>query len=462
MAAEVCGAKLLAPVFGSSLYVWASVMAVTLLALSSGYFYGARVSSRTTDHKNELFRVLIVASVLILLMPFISSFVLPYFRLFSFTSVVLLSTILLLFLPVFLLGTSSPLFIAIQSNELDTAGKVSGTVYAVSTLGGILSTLSCGFFFIPELGLKVTLIGFGLLLFTAVFLCLKKMKFTAMLLATFALLTSFVSFENKSNVLYSSDGMMGLVTVEKSDRVGKELLYLKVNGIVQSEMDLATGRSASAYIQLLDSMIHPSITGSKALILGVGGGLTTNLLIEKKYEVTGVEFDPRILYAAEKYFLMKKNGPMLNQDARWFLNHSFEKYDLVLIDLYKAEEPPSHVITLESLSQLKANLTGKGILLMNWHGYSSGNLGAGTKIMKNTLEKSGYFVKLISTSNKEDERNIIFVASTNKEELNDIVESVDLMGNENVNDVNTDDRPVLEKYNALANLRWRALYFHHS
>ncbi|HRH12061.1 MAG TPA: fused MFS/spermidine synthase, partial [Bacteroidia bacterium] len=271
MAAEVCGAKLLAPVFGSSLYVWASVMAVTLLALSSGYFYGARVSSRTTDHKNELFRVLIVASVLILLMPFISSFVLPYFRLFSFTSVVLLSTILLLFLPVFLLGTSSPLFIAIQSNELDTAGKVSGTVYAVSTLGGILSTLSCGFFFIPELGLKVTLIGFGLLLFTAVFLCLKKMKFTAMLLATFALLTSFVSFENKSNVLYSSDGMMGLVTVEKSDRVGKELLYLKVNGIVQSEMDLATGRSASAYIQLLDSMIHPSITGSKALILGVGG-----------------------------------------------------------------------------------------------------------------------------------------------------------------------------------------------
>lgn len=462
MAAEVCGAKLLAPVFGSSLYVWASVMAVTLLALSSGYFYGARISSRTTDHKNELFRVLIVASVLILFMPFISSFVLPYFRTFSFTSVVLLSTILLLFLPVFLLGTSSPLFISIQSNQVENAGKVSGTVYAVSTLGGILSTLSCGFYFIPEFGLKATLIGFGLMLFVAVFLCFKKMKFISMLIATFALLTSFVSFVDKSNILYSSDGIMGLVTVEKSNRVGKELLYLKVNGIVQSEMDLATGRSASAYIQLLDSMIPPSITGSKALILGVGGGLTTNLLIGKRFEVTGVEFDPRVLYAAEKYFLMKKNGPMLNEDARWFLNHSVEKYDLVLIDLYKAEEPPSHVVTLESLTQLKTNLNENGVLYMNWHGYSSGDLGAGTKIMKNTLEKSGYSVKLISNSNKEDERNILFIASLDKTQLKDIDENVEVIGIENVNDVNTDDKPVLEKYNALANLRWRALYFHHS
>ncbi len=38
MAAELCGAKLLAPVFGSSLYVWASVMGITLAALALGYF----------------------------------------------------------------------------------------------------------------------------------------------------------------------------------------------------------------------------------------------------------------------------------------------------------------------------------------------------------------------------------------------------------------------------------------
>jgi hypothetical protein len=38
MVAELCGARLLAPVFGSSLYVWSSVMGITLGALAFGYF----------------------------------------------------------------------------------------------------------------------------------------------------------------------------------------------------------------------------------------------------------------------------------------------------------------------------------------------------------------------------------------------------------------------------------------
>lgn len=462
MAAELCGAKLLAPVFGSSLYVWAAVLSVTLVALAGGYFYGARLSVRSKTASNELFRILIAASVLLLLMPFIASFILPYFRSYSFVSVVLLGTVLLLFLPIFLLGTSSPLFISIQSDKTGNAGAVSGTVYAISTLGGITSTIGSGFFFIPEFGLKATLLGFGILLFVATFICLNKMKFISMLITSFAFLTSFISIENRNTVLYSSDGIMGHLSVEKSKSGTKELLLLKVNGIVQSEMDLINGSSASGYLRLLDSNIRSGSEGSKALILGVGGGLSTNLLVKKKYKVTGVEFDPRILFVAEKYFSMKKNGEMLSQDARWFLNHSNEKYDLVLIDLYKAEEPPSHVITVESLTQLRSNLNTNAVLYMNWHGYSTGSLGAGTQIMKNTWEKSGYFVKLISYSDKEDERNIIFVASRDQSKLNDLNENVKLTGTEKITEVNTDDQPILEKYNALANLRWRALYFHNS
>lgn len=462
MVAELCGAKLLAPVFGSSLYVWAAVMAVTLFALATGYFYGGRLSRKSSDLSSSLFKILIAASILILLMPFLASFVIPYIRSFSFIGMVLLSTSLLLFLPVFFLGTSSPLFISIQSEKENNAGTVSGTVYAISTLGGITSTLLSGFFFIPELGLKTTLLGFGILLFCSAFICLKKMRFMSMMLAVFALLSSFISVENKQILLYSSDGVMGLVTVEKGKMKDKEMLYLKVNGIVQSEMFLSNGQSASAYIQLLDSNIHSAHPNSQALILGVGGGLTTNLLVDKNYSVTGVEFDPRILFTAEKYFSMKTNGEMLSMDARLFINQNKKKFDLVLIDLYKAEEPPSHVVTIESLHQLSANMNPSSIIYMNWHGYSKGSLGAGTKIMKNTLEKSGFFVKLISYSQKEDERNIVFVASKDSLRLQDLKANVDLSGNEDLLDVNTDDKPVLEKYNALANLRWRALYFYNS
>ena len=68
MAAEICGAKLLAPFFGSSLYVWSSVMAITLGGLASGYFLGGKLSKRE-NKENTLLYVLIAASISSLCIP---------------------------------------------------------------------------------------------------------------------------------------------------------------------------------------------------------------------------------------------------------------------------------------------------------------------------------------------------------------------------------------------------------
>jgi hypothetical protein len=40
MAIELAGAKMVAPFYGTSLYVWASVLAVTLGGLTTDYFLG--------------------------------------------------------------------------------------------------------------------------------------------------------------------------------------------------------------------------------------------------------------------------------------------------------------------------------------------------------------------------------------------------------------------------------------
>ena len=40
MVCELIGAKLLAPYFGTSLYVWAAALALTLGGLTLGYFIG--------------------------------------------------------------------------------------------------------------------------------------------------------------------------------------------------------------------------------------------------------------------------------------------------------------------------------------------------------------------------------------------------------------------------------------
>src|SRR5688572_19275703 len=84
MAAELCGAKLLAPVFGSSLYVWAAVMGITLAALAGGYFFGGWLTENKTDPSKTLFRILGAASLFLLMMPVFSYYLVPRLSYFSF------------------------------------------------------------------------------------------------------------------------------------------------------------------------------------------------------------------------------------------------------------------------------------------------------------------------------------------------------------------------------------------
>ena len=51
MAAELLGAKMLAPYFGSSLYVWATVLAITLGGLAAGYFMGGILSYKSKNNE---------------------------------------------------------------------------------------------------------------------------------------------------------------------------------------------------------------------------------------------------------------------------------------------------------------------------------------------------------------------------------------------------------------------------
>ena len=73
MATEIIGAKLLAPLFGSSLYVWSSVMALTLGGLAAGYFFGGRISQKENS-KRILFFTFFVAGIFIIAIPVILNF----------------------------------------------------------------------------------------------------------------------------------------------------------------------------------------------------------------------------------------------------------------------------------------------------------------------------------------------------------------------------------------------------
>ncbi len=455
MATELCGSKLISPYFGSSLYVWASVIAITLGSLAAGYFYGGRLSLK--EEKIRTLALMLLSSAAYMgFMPLLTNAFASIALGLPLLAAVVIASVLLLVLPMFLMGASSPIIISVQAKESNESGRVSGLVYSISTLGGIISTFLCGFWFIPAFGVSTTLIVFAVLLALSLLLLVqKKNNFNIVIVLTALLVLGFTNKTPVKNCIYEKDGMLGKLNVIDDTIVENKIIRkLLVNNVVQSEMDLKTKNSVSQYITILDSNIAIN-SGKKALVLGLGGGLTSNLLVKKGYTVVGVELDQRIIDIGYNYFDLNKNIITFCDDARHYINLSTEKYSVILMDIFKAEEQPSHVLTSESLEKIKKMLDSDGQLIINWHGYVEGERGLGTSVLLNTLKRSGFNYKIAGASDKEDERNLVIFASLSEPmikqfEVKPVIQTTDL--------VNSDDRPVLERYNALANQSWRKNY----
>ena len=56
MAVELMGAKLVAPFYGNSLYVWTAVLTITVLGLTLGYYAGGRLAETRSVRNNALRR----------------------------------------------------------------------------------------------------------------------------------------------------------------------------------------------------------------------------------------------------------------------------------------------------------------------------------------------------------------------------------------------------------------------
>ena len=54
LGSEIAVARLIAPFFGDSTIVWANTIAIVLVALSIGYWFGGRMADRRPDAAAEL------------------------------------------------------------------------------------------------------------------------------------------------------------------------------------------------------------------------------------------------------------------------------------------------------------------------------------------------------------------------------------------------------------------------
>ncbi|MEM0998698.1 MAG: fused MFS/spermidine synthase [Bacteroidota bacterium] len=153
MAVELIGAKLITPFYGNSIYVWASVLGFTLGGLVIGYFVGGRFSARSPS-RATLYKIVIASGILVALLPLVAPLILAMTSGMEFRLAILLSAMLILLPSIILFGMVSPMVIRLLTQRLEEVGRSAGTIYGVSTLGGILLNFTMGLLLIPFLGLR--------------------------------------------------------------------------------------------------------------------------------------------------------------------------------------------------------------------------------------------------------------------------------------------------------------------
>ncbi|MBV1908869.1 MAG: fused MFS/spermidine synthase [Kangiellaceae bacterium] len=149
MCFELLGGRLLAPYFGSSVYVWGSIITIFMLALSIGYLVGGKYSLfRPSIFKYGIIFISSAISIIptILFSEVIMEWVFSLVEDPRYGS--LLASTMLFMVPTAIMGMIAPYSIRILTESKDSSGQTAGFLYFVSTLGSAIGTIFTSFYLV--------------------------------------------------------------------------------------------------------------------------------------------------------------------------------------------------------------------------------------------------------------------------------------------------------------------------
>ena len=156
MAVELMSGHILSAYYGSSIYLWSGILGASLAGLAAGYFAGSWSSMQISLKK--LYFISAGISILTAAVPFIAGGLVPATLSLELRTGIMISCLLVIFPSLFLCGMVSPMVIRLVTDSGIHTGRNAGTVFAVSTAGGIVFTFVTGFVLIPYTGIKLGLL----------------------------------------------------------------------------------------------------------------------------------------------------------------------------------------------------------------------------------------------------------------------------------------------------------------
>jgi spermidine synthase len=391
MSFEMLGSRYLNPYFGSGIYTWASLISTVLAALCVGYFVGGIAADRYPSVA-VLGATVLIGSAYILVLPLFSERMLEFVlgAIDDVKAGSLAAAFVILFFPVTFLGMYSPFGIRLLLHSAQSSGRVSGTVYGVSTAGSIVGTLGTTFFLIPAIGTRAITLTLGLAgVLSGLLLLLPYLRrgrpaaFALACLAALAVADAraeeLIDPAIRAAMLKRADGQIAHLETEYNDifinKRGNELtlaFQLKGYDYTESVANLSDPDDLPVrYTQVMTvGVVYPPAV-RKVLMIGLGGGSISGYLgrFMPDTAIDTIEIDPGVIKAAKTYFGMKETARVryLEGDGRVFLNRHKETYDLILVDAFQGGYVPFHLLTKEFYLLLKQRLAPGGAAVFNVH-----------------------------------------------------------------------------------------------
>lgn len=388
IAIETSMSRLIGPYFGSSTFIWANLIGLTLLYLSLGYYLGGRIADRYPS-PTLLYTLTAIAGASVAFIPSISEPILRIsIRAFDDVAVgsfygSLLGTILLFSVPITLLGCISPFAVRLRLADVSAAGHTAGNLYALSTVGSIIGSFLPSFLLIPAFGTRNTflILSLALLIPSAIALlatrAVREAAASLLLIVAVALIPvledgGLVRPPQQGTVIYEAETPYNYVQVV--DRNGQIRLALNEGHATHSiytpgSENQLTGGPWDYFMvgPYFNADTQPDDIDS-LLLIGLAAGTVAKQFTAAygPIPIDGVEIDGEITEIGREYFDM--NEPNLNvivDDGRYFLTRTDKQYDVIGIDAYRQPYIPFHLTTKEFFEEADEQLTDEGVVVLN-------------------------------------------------------------------------------------------------
>ncbi len=423
MMIEVLGTRIIGPFYGVSLFVWSSLISVTLIALALGYYLGGIAADRAK--RFQLSHGIALAALATALIPVMKTPVLLQTHALGVRGGAFSSALLLFTVPLTLLAMVGPRVIKQCTSQLESVGRSSGSVYAFSTVGSVLGTLVLGFFLLPMMGTRTILFGvsFGLLVLAAVLAFHERTRRKTSGVPVLLL----ISVGSVGLLFFFGGGRIGETTPGYTTVFEAQSLYGRVRVVDDEEhqlrlllsdsstisaIDLKTREPVFPYLYILEALprFHPQ--GRTALLIGLGGGQLPKLLSRYGIETDSIEIDPEVARAARDYFGFDSPGRLILGDARYELRGLEKKYDFIIHDCFSRGVVPAHLLSVEMLEDLRGLLNEGGLLALNFYGYARGEQSLPAAAVNKTIAAVFPFHRVFVSSPVTELTDHVFFAST--------------------------------------------------